>query len=173
MDVTDPSEAEYYIGVDGLRKPQMLCLAQTGAHRCGDPLCYLRQLGPIAAQCVEDDIDEFSGGKYEIETIQDNLEGQADVEQLVEARFLSLERLLAFEVIFHEMASCVANFWPLNFDHSRSQSALRICTTAGPVSASDLVREYQETLDFYERSKNFKEHEVKLRSLERLKYGSL
>ena len=173
VDVTDPSEAEYYIGVDGLRKPQMLCLAQTGAHRCGDPLCYLRQLGPIAAQCVEDDIDEFSGGKYEIETIQDNLEGQADVEQLVEARFLSLERLLAFEVIFHEMASCVANFWPLNFDHSRSQSALRICTTAGPVSASDLVREYQETLDFYERSKNFKEHEVKLRSLERLKYGSL
>jgi hypothetical protein len=166
VDDADPNKSEYYVGVDGLRKPQMLCLAQTGAHRCGDPLCYLRQLGPIAASCVEDGTDEFKDGQYEIETIQDNLEGQSDVEQLVEARCLSLERLLAFEVIFHQMASRVSNFWPLNFDISRSQSGLRICTTAGPVSASDLVREYQETLDFYERSEKFKDHEVALRSLE-------
>lgn len=155
--------AEYFVGVDGLHKPQILSLAKAGAHRCGDPLCYLRLLGAIPASTVDEKDTAGNGGLDE--TVQDQLEAQSDVEQLVEARCLSLERLLAFEVMFHSMAARVADFWPLNFDVSRSQSGLRICTTAGPVSASDLQREYEETLDFYERRKEFKEYEVSMRSL--------
>lgn len=42
------------------------------------------------------------------------------------------------QVLFHEMARKVASFWPLSFDTSRSQSRLRVATTAAPVSAADL-----------------------------------
>lgn len=63
------------------------------------------------------------------------LEEQGVVESLMESRFLSLERLIAFYVLFHAMASRVARAWPLTFDISRSQSGLRIATTAAPVSS--------------------------------------
>ena len=42
-----------------------------------------------------------------------------------------MERMLAFYVVFYHMTRRVANFWPLDFNISRSQSGLRICTTAG------------------------------------------
>lgn len=41
--------------------------------------------------------------------------------------------MTAFFVLFHAMASRVATAWPLAFDLSRSQSGLRIATTAAPV----------------------------------------
>ncbi|EFN56099.1 expressed protein [Chlorella variabilis] len=59
---------------------------------------------------------------------------QGVIEALLESRFLSLERLIAFFVMFHAMAAA----WPLNLDISRSQSGLRIATTAAPVTASDI-----------------------------------
>lgn len=66
------------------------------------------------------------------------LEAQSAVEEFLENRFLSAERLLAFLVSFHAMAATVASFWPLQWDTSRSQSRLRVATTAAPVSAADL-----------------------------------
>ncbi|KAL0031273.1 hypothetical protein WJX77_012514 [Trebouxia sp. C0004] len=60
------------------------------------------------------------------------------VERLVESRFGSLERLVAMQVMFYNMAARIAGFWPLCFSVDRSQSCLRIATTASPVSAADL-----------------------------------
>jgi hypothetical protein len=51
----------------------------------------------------------------------------------------------AVQVTFHAMARHVAALWPLSFDISRSQSCLRIATTAAPVSAADLEREWLES----------------------------
>jgi hypothetical protein len=75
--------------------------------------------------------------------VVDLLESQADVETFIECRFLAAERYTAFLVLFHAMAARVAGFWPLTYDVSRSQSCLRVATTASPVSAADLVRTYQ------------------------------
>jgi hypothetical protein len=75
--------------------------------------------------------------------VVDLLESQADMESFIENRFLAAERYTAFLVLFHAMAARVAAFWPLTFDVSRSQSCLRVATTASPVSAADLVRSYQ------------------------------
>lgn len=66
------------------------------------------------------------------------------MEALLESRFLSLERLISFFVLFHALAARVAGAWPLNFDVSRSQSGLRIATTAAPITASDIERTLAE-----------------------------
>ena len=57
-------------------------------------------------------------------------------------RYASLERYLAFLVVFHAMAARVAAFPPLRFDISRSQSQLRVATTAAPIGAAELEREW-------------------------------
>eukprot|EP00897_Mesotaenium_endlicherianum_P003173 jgi/Mesen1/2884/ME000175S02040 len=77
--------------------------------------------------------------------VQRLLDSQSPLEELCENRFLSLERLLAFQVMFHKMAGTVAGLWPLSFAIWRSQSCLRIATTAAPVSAADLEREWLES----------------------------
>ena len=71
---------------------------------------------------------------------------QRDLQQLYETRFASLQRLIGFFVMFHEMGKTVQDFWPmvscglLGYDMSRSQSMLRVATTASPISGSE-VRE--------------------------------
>ena len=68
------------------------------------------------------------------------------LQQLYETRFASLERLVGFFVLFHAMAKRVQDFWPrvsfgvFGYDMSRSQSMLRVATTASPISGSE-VRE--------------------------------
>lgn len=57
-------------------------------------------------------------------------------------RYASLERYIAFLVVFHQMAASVAAFAPLAFDISRSQSQLRVATTAAPISAAELEKEW-------------------------------
>ncbi|EFJ47636.1 hypothetical protein VOLCADRAFT_91983 [Volvox carteri f. nagariensis] len=78
--------------------------------------------------------------------LEDVLHKQTVMEQLVESRYLSLERLLAFMVMFHAMARRTADWWPLTFDIARSQSGLRVATTAAPVTASELEQSLAETL---------------------------
>jgi hypothetical protein len=124
------------------------CLARTAEKRVGDAERYLRALGLTRT-------DADPKAPKSLESIQDVLEAQSDLEQLMESRCLSLERLLAFLVTFHTMGTAVASLPPLRFETDRSQSALRICTTAGPISASALVAEFEETRDFYERSATF------------------
>ena len=68
------------------------------------------------------------------------------VQVLSETRFDALQRLCAFFVLFHEMGKTVADWWPrhslglLGYDMSRSQSIMRVATTASPVSGME-VRE--------------------------------
>ena len=75
--------------------------------------------------------------------VLDLLESQAPIEEFIENRFLSAERYTGFMVMFHQMAETVASFKPLRWDTSRSQSCLRVATTAAPISAADLVRTWQ------------------------------
>ncbi|GJP47206.1 hypothetical protein CLOM_g6423, partial [Closterium sp. NIES-68] len=74
------------------------------------------------------------------------LHSQAPIEDICENRFLSLERLIAFHVLFHRMAAVVASLPPLRFNIAQSQSRLRIATTAAPVSAADLEREWMDSV---------------------------
>jgi hypothetical protein len=76
-------------------------------------------------------------------SVLDLLESQAPLEEFIENRYLSAERYVAFLVMFHAVAETVASFKPLAFDTSRSQSCLRVATTAAPISAADLVRTWQ------------------------------
>ncbi|KXZ56995.1 hypothetical protein GPECTOR_1g9 [Gonium pectorale] len=79
-------------------------------------------------------------------TLEDVLHKQTVMEQLIESRYLSMERMLAFMVMFHAMARRTADWWPLTFDIARSQSGLRVATTAAPVTASELEQSLAETL---------------------------
>ena len=64
--------------------------------------------------------------------------------QLYEGRIASLQRAVAFFVLFHEMATTVVNFWSfvsfglLSYRIDRTQSIMRVATTASPVSGADV-----------------------------------
>ena len=64
--------------------------------------------------------------------------------QLYEGRIASLQRAVAFYVMFHEMASLICNFWSfasfgfLRYRIDRTQSIMRVATTASPVSGADV-----------------------------------
>ena len=72
------------------------------------------------------------------------MEKQGQMQEIYEGRIASLERFVSFLVMFHAMAKSVQDFWPrvsfglLGYDMSRSQSIMRIATTASPVSGSDV-----------------------------------
>ena len=74
------------------------------------------------------------------------LKRQALVQVLSETRFDALQRLCAFFVLFHAMGKDVADWWRaascglLGYDMSRTQSIMRVATTASPVSGME-VRE--------------------------------
>ncbi|XRA96236.1 glutamine amidotransferase [Pycnococcus provasolii] len=61
-----------------------------------------------------------------------------------ENRIASMERLLSHMVLLHAMAwHTSTNAWPVTFETWRSQSQLRVATTAAPVSASDVSSEWR------------------------------
>jgi len=68
------------------------------------------------------------------------------VQILSETRFDAMQRLCSFFVLFHAMGKSVADWWPrfsfgmLRYDMSRSQSIMRVATTASPVTGME-VRE--------------------------------
>ena len=68
---------------------------------------------------------------------QEMEELQCIVQQFYECRVASLERYLAFCVMFHAMAKYSSHPWlKLPWDIARSQSNLRVATTASPIGAS-------------------------------------
>ena len=75
------------------------------------------------------------------------LDKTSSLELWYENRHASLERYVAFLVLFHEMAARVAAFAPLNFDTSRSQSQLRVATTAAPISACEIQKKWATDFD--------------------------
>ena len=72
------------------------------------------------------------------------MEKQGQLQELYEGRIASMQRLVGFLVLFHEMARRVQDFWPavsfgiFGYDMSRSHSIMRIATTASPISGSDV-----------------------------------
>ena len=84
--------------------------------------------------------------KYSKLSTDDLMRRQRLVQLLSETRFDALQRLVSFFVIFHRMGKTVADWWPraslglLRYDISRSQSIMRVATTASPVSGME-VRE--------------------------------
>jgi len=69
------------------------------------------------------------------------LDAEAPMKDLFEGRFLSFERYISFLVLFHAMALKVSSTsWPLPpWDISRSQSILRVASTAAPVSGAEVA----------------------------------
>ncbi|KAL1515756.1 hypothetical protein AB1Y20_002372 [Prymnesium parvum] len=72
------------------------------------------------------------------------MERQELLQQLNETRFDSMQRMVAFMVLFHKMAKDVQEFMSfaslgfLNYDMSKTQSMLRVATTASPVSGTEV-----------------------------------
>lgn len=72
------------------------------------------------------------------------LRRQQLVQLLTETRFDSMQRFISFCVLFHAMGKAVADFWPrvscgiLRYDMSRSQSIMRVATTASPVAGTEV-----------------------------------
>jgi hypothetical protein len=81
--------------------------------------------------------------------------------RLYETRVASLQRCVAFFVLFHQMGKRVADFWPavsfgyLGYETSRTHSIMRIATTASPVSGAE-VRDRTMELAKIKRLKNSK-----------------
>ena len=70
--------------------------------------------------------------------VRKKVDRSAPLEHLYESRVASFERLIAMLIVFHEMADHCSTPWLLpKWDISRSQSNLRVATTACPVSVED------------------------------------
>ena len=82
--------------------------------------------------------------KLQSATIGDWMDAQNELQEIYEGRMGSLERFVAFLVLFHEMGKKVQDWWPrmscgmLGYDMSRSHSIMRIATTASPVPGYDV-----------------------------------
>ena len=83
---------------------------------------------------------------YQQDDTEALLRRQELVQVLAESRFDALHRLVAFCVLFHAMGKEVQDWWAavslglLGYDMSRTQSIMRVATTASPVSGME-VRE--------------------------------
>ena len=70
--------------------------------------------------------------------------------ELFESRIGSLQRLVAFYVMFHEMGKRVQDFWRLasfgllGYEMDRTHSVMRVATTASPVSAIEVNERVME-----------------------------
>lgn len=88
---------------------------------------------------------------------------------LYESRIASLQRAVAFFVLFHAMAARVATFWKyatfglFTYTIDRTQSIMRVTSTAAPVSGAEvrermkamsLQRQYQSIKDLFNRAMN-------------------
>jgi len=100
------------------------------------------------------DVDVRTGGRrYHGETLRqlapntpnfDLVQAQTVSCRLYESRVASLERFVAFCVLFHALAAKVAAWWPrwtfgvFRYRIDRTHSIMRVATTASPVSGADL-----------------------------------
>ena len=82
--------------------------------------------------------------KYKDMSTSELMRKQRLIQTLYETRFASLQRMVGMMVLFHEMGKAVQDFWPrvscglLGYDMSRTQSIMRIATTASPVSGMEV-----------------------------------
>lgn len=116
-------------------------------HTEADTTCHsilsLRMLAETAGPAALDRaIDQVQDG-YLLQLFNKT----ATQERWHENRHASFERYIAFLVLFHEMAARVASFAPLAFNISRSQSQLRVATTAAPISAAEIQEKWANDFD--------------------------
>jgi len=107
-------------------------------------------LSDAAGSVFKTQIQDYFGAELQKEYPKDTkmmlMERQKLSQRLYESRIASLQRCVSFFVMFHHMAKKVQGFWPkvsfglLHYDMDRTQSIMRIATTASPVSGMD-VRE--------------------------------
>ena len=75
---------------------------------------------------------------------------QSQMQEIYEGRIASMQRFVGFLVTFHAMGKAVQDFWSmvslgiLGYDMSRTQSILRIASTASPVSGNDVRKKMLE-----------------------------
>jgi hypothetical protein len=123
-------------------------------------------LGSIHEKSCRLRMDEAYYGQHLEEELQDTALARLCDEQklamrLYESRIGSLQRCVAFFVLFHAMAKRVADFWPsvslgyLKYEIDRTHSIMRIATTASPVSGAE-VRDRTMELAKIKRLKNSK-----------------
>ncbi|CAE7877802.1 unnamed protein product [Symbiodinium necroappetens] len=126
-----------------LRMPfvEMLSLAQ------GNPL------GKSQHQIRESREEVFGEALLQLADPNDHvqiLQSQFLSMQLYESRIATLQRAVSFFVMFHEMAGTIAEFWPLvslgflRYHMHRTQSIMRIATTASPISGADVRQQMLE-----------------------------
>lgn len=78
------------------------------------------------------------------------MDHQELLQNLHESRYAQLQRFVAFCVMFHAMGARVRNFWPaisfgfLGYDMARSQSQLRVASTASPISGCNVRDQMRE-----------------------------
>mmetsp|Transcript_46359 Transcript_46359/g.88497 ORF Transcript_46359/g.88497 Transcript_46359/m.88497 type:complete len:1353 (-) Transcript_46359:72-4130(-) len=99
---------------------------------------------------VNQDVPEHFGFGQKLQNLfpedspSELMEKQALPQRLYETRIASMQRCVAFMTMFHEMGLRVQQFWPmvscgfLRYDMDRTQSIMRIATTASPVSGMDV-----------------------------------
>ena len=108
-----------------------------------EPAVY-RQIPPLRGQFIGAWM--AYDARYRGMSNQELMDKQFFIQNMYETRIASLHRFVAFAVMFHEMARRVERFWYvvsgglLAYDMSRTQSIMRIATTASPVSGME-VRE--------------------------------
>ena len=111
-----------------------------------DPKIPPRSLAPlvVGAWMLDDDV---SGEEPTYESI---VRRQHLMQALYESRLASLQRLVSFMILFHRMGKQVQDFWAhvscglLAYDMSRTQSIMRVASTAAPVSGSEVRRRMVE-----------------------------
>jgi len=118
-----------------------------------NPSDVLASLGTVTADVGASTVVEPSDEAYHGETLRqlapntpnfDLVQAQTVSCRLYESRVASLERFVAFCVLFHALAAKVAAWWPrwtfgvFRYRIDRTHSIMRVATTASPVSGADL-----------------------------------
>jgi hypothetical protein len=103
---------------------------------------WKRLLMDLAA--TEESLGRFANVIQEVDVASHAvLDAEVPMKDFYEGRFASLERYISFLVMFHSMALRAASTsWPLPpWDISRSQSILRVASTAAPVSGAEVAEQ--------------------------------
>eukprot|EP00854_Cymbomonas_tetramitiformis_P009250 gene9250-10957_t len=108
-----------------------------------------QQLKPADEEYIGEQMTERFSDLSEVALMQ----RQSTIQHLYESRMASLQRLVAFMVMFHEMGQRVQDFWPrvsfgmLGYKMDRTHSIMRIATTASPIPASDVRGRMKEIVE--------------------------
>uniref|UniRef100_A0A7S3DUG1 Glutamine amidotransferase type-2 domain-containing protein n=1 Tax=Entomoneis paludosa TaxID=265537 RepID=A0A7S3DUG1_9STRA len=148
----DPSLATFTTP-DNILLPEPKLQPQQHPDHSMEPTIYRDEKGLLQVRCT---LDDYFGqdSQFTVPNASgafDLIEEQNFVMELYESRIASLERFVAFCVMFHQMGKRVQEFFPrvsfglLGYRMDRTHSILRVATTASPISG-DAVQERMKVL---------------------------